>query len=108
MTAAWKLDVRRRLDENKRQGVKPGTQTELADELDVDKSAITKMLKKTTVSSKLVEPICRILNLQMPLVAPPPQPTRRARLLAALDSKSSEAQLESALVMVGGDPDDIK
>lgn len=66
MTPRWKQRVKERLAENKRNGVFPRDQVELADAVGAaDKSAITKMLKAK--SSKLVPDVCRVLQIQMPM-----------------------------------------
>jgi hypothetical protein len=66
MTDAWKQRVRDRLLENKRNDVAPRNQVELAEMIGAkDKSAITKMFAAT--SSKLVEPICALLQIPLPM-----------------------------------------
>ena len=68
MTPAWKQRVRDRLSENKRNGIEPMDQVQLAAAIGgVDKSAVTKMLNPKTTSSKLVPEVCRVLQIAAPL-----------------------------------------
>jgi hypothetical protein len=66
MTPRWKQRVRDRLAENKRNGVEPWDQVQLAAAVGAkDKSGITKMWKAT--GSTFVPEICRVLQIPPPM-----------------------------------------
>lgn len=68
MTDAWKQRVRDRLSDNKRNGIKPLDQVQLAAAVGAaDKSAISVMLKPDTTASKLVDRVCEVLQIAAPL-----------------------------------------
>jgi len=88
MTPAWKASVRTALKNNKLANRSPSDQRQLADAIGVHKTAITKMFAAR--SSALVEPICRVLGLPLPMRGTDPDD----ELHQAIDRLDAKGQAE--------------
>jgi hypothetical protein len=99
MTAAWKQSVVKKLADNELAHIDPMDQAALARCLGVHKTAIGKMLKPEAQASKLVQPICDVLGLLLPLQERGEISEIDAALAEVLDGLSPEGKAD-ALVML--------